>query len=503
MSHPHFTRVAATEGYTAHRSFRPGDRVEVHASSRSPTVGVRVRHAVSGVVVGEIGEVAIDEHPVPDRAWEVGCDWPVAFDTWDAGLYLVDFVERSDGLGEPTSPAWFAVGDPPGSARPLLVLSTNTWNAYNQWGGRCMYSGASELSFRRPLEHGYLERPTDADGFDGRIAAVDLDPEHHRLIDYQRAHGLPLWTSSSGWFNWERRFQRWAASEGFGFDVALDIDLHRDGSLLGDRPLVVVVGHSEYWSWEMRDGLDAFVAAGGNLAILSGNTGFWQVRITEDDTMICHKGNARFDDPVRGSADERRLTSMWSDPLIDRPENLTTGLSFTRGGYHRIGQGTPRGSGGYEVHRADHWALAGTGLRYGDVLGGRAAVVGYEVDGCALALRDGLPIPTGEDGTPTDLDIIASAPARLLSIDGDICEPPAALWASLDPPGDLQGVAWVLFGDTSPASLARVAHGRCVMGCFERGGSVFNVGSADWAHGLDDDPVVQQITRNVLKRFGA
>ena len=32
------------------------------------------------------------------------------------------------------------------------------------------------------------------------------------------------------------------------------------------------VGHDEYWSWEMRDAVEGFVAAGGNVAFFSGNT---------------------------------------------------------------------------------------------------------------------------------------------------------------------------------------------------------------------------------------
>jgi hypothetical protein len=60
----------------------------------------------------------------------------------------------------------------------------------------------------------------------------------------------------------------------------------------------------------------------------------------------------------------------------------------------------------------------------------------------------------------------------------------------------------MLFGDDSPANKAKVAHGNAVMGIFQRGGTVFNAGSADWAYGLDRDPLVQRITSNVLTRLG-
>jgi hypothetical protein len=512
---PHSTSWPVVEGFTDHRSFRPGESVGVRCSGRGETFAVEVRRVgATDDIVWTTDGVPVDEQPVPADSYRVGCDWPVTLEIrteedWRPGFYLVTLrgsVEGLDDRRRSESHAYFVLRSAESEpTRPLLVLSTNTWNAYNEWGGRCLYSGATEVSFRRPMERGYFSRAADRDGFDGRLASIDdEDPEHTRLQDYQRDHRLPLWTDSSGWFNWERRFVRFAEEAGVELDYALDIDLHGDPTLLEGRRLVTFVGHSEYWTWEMRDTLDAFVASGGNLAVFSGNTCFWQVRIDDDShVMTCFKGTARFRDPVAQGADRSRLTSMWSDPWIQRPENHTIGLSFTRGGYHRVGQAVPRGAGAYTIHRPDHWALEGTGLCFGDQLGAAAQVVSYEVDGCAIALENGRAIPTGEDGTPTDLEIIGLAPARLISITDDRCEAPRALWADTSPPGDLEGVATVLFGDAMAANADRLAHGNCVMAMFTNGGTVFNAGSTDWAYGLDDDPIVQRITMNVLNRLTA
>jgi hypothetical protein len=188
--------------------------------------------------------------------------------------------------------------------------------------------------------------------------------------------------------------------------------------------------------------------------------------------------------------------------LIGRPETETIGLTFTRGGYHRVGQAVPRGSGGYTVQEPDHWAFAGTGLRYGDEVGTTATAVGYEVDGCALALVDGRYRPTNEDGAPGTLEVLAIAPAHLLSISADLCEAPPALWASVDPPGDLEWVSSILFGDASPNHTSRITNGHAVMATFTGGsGTVFNAGSANWCYGLGADPLLEQITRNVVRRF--
>jgi hypothetical protein len=261
------------------------------------------------------------------------------------------------------------------------------------------------------------------------------------------------------------------------------------------------VGHDEYWSWGMRDRADAFVDAGGSWAIFSGDSCFWQVRYEDDGrTMVSYKARAATEDPVVGTDEARTVTSMWSLPSIGWPEAQTIGLSFTRGGYARVGQATPCSSGGYNIHRPEHPVFAGTDLRYGDVLGGPSRIVAYEVDGCELTMVNGDPVPTYADGTPEGLEVLATAPARLLSITPTYSEVPTALWASVDPPGDLEGVATALFGSPSAENIARIAHNHAVMGTFTRGkGRVFNAGTTDWSYGLDGDPLVQRVTANIIR----
>jgi hypothetical protein len=451
-----------------------------------------------------------DDQAVPDDAWSGGCGWAETFAfavaaDWPSGHYEIELLAEGEGDWRNAGHAFFTVVAPdPDPDRPLLLLATNTYQAYNQWGGRCMYSGATTVSLDRPIERGYIRRdaaPFDVE-YDGRFAdTTGRDREHRRIVDYQTRHGYPVWTSSAGWHNWERRFVRWAETAGFGIDVATNGDLHRGAAILEGRRLVVSVGHDEYWTAEMRDHIDDFVDGGGRWAIFSGNTCFWQVRFDADGRrMTCFKSVAN--DPV-AEAEPGRATGPWSHPHVGRPENLTIGLSFTRGGYARIGDATPNSAGGFEVQRPDHWSLAGTRLRYGDQLGASACVVGYEVDGCDLTRRDNLLVPTGIDGTPTDFEVIGVAPAHLLSITDEVCEVPVDLWASIDPPGDLEDVAAMLLGpDAAADDVAALGRGRAVIGEFHRhGGSVFVAGTADWAFGLDTDRDVQTVTGNVLRRY--
>jgi hypothetical protein len=56
-------------------------------------------------------------------------------------------------------------------------------------------------------------------------------------------------------------------------------------------------------------------------------------------------------------------------------------------------------------------------------------------------------------------------------------------------------------GDTRPETIARFAHGHCVMGTYARGGTVFTTGCTDWAYGLGRDAQVDRVTANVLDRL--
>jgi hypothetical protein len=253
----------------------------------------------------------------------------------------------------------------------------------------------------------------------------------------------------------------------------------------------------------MRDTVEGFIGRGGNAAFFSGNTSFWQVRL-EDATpegpagsMVGYKGRFK-DDPAFGTRSMAGLSTMWSDHLLGRPENAMTGVSFSRGGYHRIGKRVTNGAGGYTVHRPDHWLFEGTGLTYGDVLGAGPTIVGYECDGCDFTYRDGLPHPSGADGTPATFEILGTAPAAHFTRE-TATRPPRP-----DEPSEIEFIASRLFDDRSAEAVERIAHGHAVLGSYtsRAGGTVVTSGCTDWAHGLAGrDPQVERITATVLDRL--
>jgi hypothetical protein len=509
------------EGYAGRLSYRVGETVTLHVSTRSERFDVvverwgatRARRWEAADVPGRFVE------PPPD-ADSAGCRWPATIeipldDGWEPGFHLVTLTARGAPAGRDVAHACFVVrrraGDP-ARARSLLVLDTNTWHAYNTWGGRSLYTGGHTVSHARPFGRGMLWRPeVDRDDRKARPVRWGEEPDVDGSIfqRYRTEHAYPAAIGSTGWFTHARRFVEWAERSGYRFDYAVSSDLEFDPHALAGYDTVLSVGHDEYWSAGQRRAVEDHVRRGGSFASFSGNTMFWQVRLEQrpDDgagglAMVCHKYAAHLDDPVVAAGHATAMTGMWADPLVGQPEWELLGAGSAFGLYHRFGKATPRGVGGFVVYRDDHWMLEGTGLGYGDVLGVDDGVVGYETLGCPLTFDEfQLPVVRPHPGLPADVEIVAFTPSSNLVVG----EYPASI-SALSDQGDAEFIATRLYGDAGAANLARVRHGNAVMLTCRPfgpdGGEVVTVGTTDWVFGLASDPAVGQVTANVLDRFG-
>jgi hypothetical protein len=371
----------AIEGYTGKVSYAPGDDVTLHVSTTAAKFSAEfTRIGAEHVSVWKKADIAGSAHPTPKNASSHGCGWPSAISIpvpadWKSGYYQVSLsaAEAKD------SSCYFVLRESPNTEDPapiLIQLSTNTYNAYNNWGGFSLYA--------------YNGR----DGIQG-----------HRVS----FHRPPL----SQFYNWEHGFVAWAEKNGIRLAYAANSDLEFHPDILKNRLLVLSVGHDEYWSAPMRDHLEAFIGDGGNVAFFSGNTCCWQVRSEDDGSALtCWKQSYQSDPVFEAGKGNALLSSLWSHHLIGRPENTLTGVGFLWGGYHKSHGQHMDGSGAFTIHRPGHWIFAGTGIKRGDSIGGKHTVVGYECDGCEIDWRDGLPFPTHSDGTPKNFEILATAPAR-------------------------------------------------------------------------------------------
>lgn len=442
-------------GYPSTPSLFPGETIFFHVSTDAAEFRIELYRvgaplelqASSGWLPGALfPELA----PYDDwsRVWR-GHPFPIPT-SFPPGVYVAMFIE-GDGAGNdlPTqtidrtiadgrqAKALFILRNPnPGALASILYkLPLFTYCAYNAAGN------PSGSLYTWPGRKVTLHRPGNGTGgtpWDADVADV-----------------YDLTSPRQTFAHWDDKLVRWLARSGYHVDFATDLDVHRnDGDFLSAYRLLLSVGHDEYWSEPMRENVEAFVARGGNVAFFSGNVCYWRVTVEDAGTAITvdkriHQG-------------DRRSFDRWHRV---RPENALTGVSYDNAGGQWNG---PRPSGGgFTVRRAGHWVFEGTGLTDGSVFGEADALVGYEADGAAFTTpAGGTPVPTGEDCSPLDFEILATSNVA-----------------------DWEGAS---------AGLASAA----TMGIHQRRGIVFTAATVDWPRVLaTGNPIVARITRNVLDRL--
>ncbi|MEQ1840777.1 MAG: N,N-dimethylformamidase beta subunit family domain-containing protein [Verrucomicrobiales bacterium] len=155
------------EGYAGDVSYAPGDELQLHLSSTSAVASISItRVGRDRTVVHEVAKLeGLLEHPVPENASSNGCNWPVVFRLpipadWKSGYYEVKmkvadrggaFTQRNARTAESSCYFVLRSAEPGKDSRILLQLATNTYNAYNNWGGHNFYGSDGIGGYPRVL----------------------------------------------------------------------------------------------------------------------------------------------------------------------------------------------------------------------------------------------------------------------------------------------------------------------------------------------------------------
>lgn len=504
--------------YTSAHSYTAGETVNFHLSTTAKEIELEIfREGQHLVSVHKAAPIAGEHHTTPDDYYREGCGWPVGYQ-WKipgnqtSGFYLVLCKVRNESGELQEHEAGFFIRPEQGkpTAKILLIATTCTWTAYNDWGGTSHYVGHSDtylagkspqLSIHRPWAKGLLSIPGGAPRKPHRYKVRPGDIPRYPPIEFAYTRGYSKFYANAGWATYERLFVQWAGQNGYALDYATQTDLHCRPELLEQYPCVVMVGHDEYWTHKMRKAIDHYVESGGNFARFGGNF-FWQIRLEDNgQTQICYKEDAAEHDPVVGTDNKHLLTSAWDDPLVGWNGAQTVGLNGICGVFSGVGHIAPRQGGGFTVYRPEHWAFAGADLCFGDQFGGEAKIFGYEVDGLDYQMDNGLPEPTEKDGpTIPDTQILAIGLGGNWEVDHGN---KGTLRYYSGSNMDVSGMAQVRYGEVTEQTLAAAGRGNgMIVSCNKGSGQIFNAGTCEWVAGLQlKDTETDIITRNVLDHF--
>jgi hypothetical protein len=282
-------RWDALQGFAWPPSVRPGEEVAFSVSAGTSTYSstcVQFKNAAGPLSADQIDnnedliEIPVGEatqhegkYQFTDFSPAEGCEqWEESFrfpvpGNWNSGI----FAMKCQTLAGDQHSIPFVVNPPDGKSGDLcLVVNTNTWAAYNDWGGYDRYYldgfGPTEFSIKRPnfwlFETNTVKYP------------------------YYCRHLLrsELWV-----FNWLRE-------HGYKVDLWTDLDFHAGIDRLNEYAAIVVTTHPEYWSVQMMNYLKSYLEAGGCFINLGGNELYDAVEVADDFgriTVYGHQGTGR------------------------------------------------------------------------------------------------------------------------------------------------------------------------------------------------------------------
>jgi hypothetical protein len=338
-------------GYADRVSVAAGDTIRFYVSTTAPAydLGINRMGWYDGAggrevhsVFGQIGTPQPFPTPDPETGL-VAANWLPSYSLiipfeWVSGVYLVRLLATNE--ARDVGYVLFVVRDDSQAADFVYKLPVNTYQAYNNWGGKSFYrynstgGPASKVSFDRPYSQ---------------------------------------WDGAGQLFDWDYPMIRWLERQGYNVTYVADVDAHADTRWLAGRRALLSVGHDQYWSKEMRDNWEAARNVGRSLAFFGGNAAYWQVRYETSarggaNRVLVGYREARLD-PLTG-VDNARVTVAFRSDVVRRPENALLGVQWE--GSTSFGTTYP-----YVVQAADHWVFAGTGAAPGQAW---SAVVGGEFD---------------------------------------------------------------------------------------------------------------------------
>ena len=318
------------DGYSNNFSYYSGDTMELYINAKQKISKYNLNiHDINGNIIGSLNCDVGPQSKPSETSYESGYNYKITFKgsipKLKSGVYLfankIPFLVKSQ------------------EACDILILySSNTENAYSNSGGKSLYSYNSSEQKASPI------------------------------VSFHRP--IPLPGHSTEFLQWINTV------EGLNIGYLADKDMD-DYKNIKNSNLLLIPGHSEYWSIKARRNFDKFIANGNNSLIMSGNTMWWQVRYNDDySKLICHKSSAA--DPIKN---EFLKTINWSDSILNYPIINSIGLDFNYGG---MGTLEDKGWDGFKIVQPLSPLLENCDLKLNETISLRST----EYDGTLLSFSN-------------------------------------------------------------------------------------------------------------------
>jgi hypothetical protein len=221
---------------------------------------------------------------------------------WPSGIYLLRLA-RDDNTSD--NHILLVVRNDGAVAEIGYALSVATYQAYNDWGGKSLYTWNSTG------DNTVAGTP--------RAVKVSFDRPYNQSLDRQ----VNFFTQC------DIQNVSWLEEQGYDVTYLTNLDVHT-GSPLGAYRALVSPAHDEYWSAEVRAAFTAARDGGTSLMFFGANGAYWKVRFEANPhsgaanrVLVCYKTIESGGPDPSGSP-----TTTWRDPIVNQPENALLGQMY-------------------------------------------------------------------------------------------------------------------------------------------------------------------------------
>lgn len=253
-----------------------GGKCNIHVLDIHPTINEGIKLSINDYkIIYEENNIETTYQSTPKFSFAEGCNWSSNYSFKNdnfklnksdlkSDMYIIKIFNESATYYLP-----LIIKSRTPSTKNIILINTNTWQAYNTFGGATLYryniddkkykikNGkiSTQLSYNRPHSH-----PKNS---------IELYINSDKDTKYKGIHII---------YN-ELVFLRWCKLKDIEYEIITDYDLHYDYNIKSYKNLILC-GHPEYWTTHMIDVVYKFqIDNNGNIISLGGNSIYREITI--------------------------------------------------------------------------------------------------------------------------------------------------------------------------------------------------------------------------------
>jgi hypothetical protein len=364
VSHFVYTRITFYQSYdmklddvlafTEKASFTVGEPIELKIHSKDDCFGqlFKIDDSLT-LILDSINFEKFNQsnnyNPIVGFAWRTNL--VINSDSLNSGYYYFKVFKKNN----PNNFYCHPIIISPKKAKSIsIIASTNTWQAYNNYGGKSNYvDNVSPLYFKKiipfipklkPITYCSNQRPysfmINETGYldenrsklfcqSGKITEIDTFGNHNNpILSYDT---IPNYIQH---FMGEQYLVKFLEEKSISYGVYSDIDFAYNADIY-NSDLIIFHMHSEYWSQEMIGKLQTYCSNGGHVVFASGNNIYREVEFYEKGIKVY--------DEIDPNLTRSMIGTYYSDVTYPK-------------------------SSSFKVDLFDHWVFEGCNLIYGDTI---------------------------------------------------------------------------------------------------------------------------------------